>query len=357
MTPLYIPYVEFYITNVCNFNCTGCNRFNNLNFSGQQLWNDYRSVYTKWAQYLDVDKFAILGGEPMTSPDYLDWFEGVHHLWPRASGKLLTNGHYLRSNNHRLYDILHKSEGKLHLSIGLHNENRITAVLDTAKQFLKSPVVVSRIPSDPQTLEDFDKNWAATYHQIKDPSWPDCDTIDQWDSLPEFIKLECSEIHKFSPDIIKNLVQGWKLSDINDVVVRVNYENQFSQGSLKINQQTKKLSLHQSDPIKAHDNCNFVQSKCHHFVKGQLYKCGPVALFPELNEKFGLDLTDRDHSLIHSYRPGDVEHDTLDHLKDFIKNIDHPIDQCKFCPEHYAPEKIHAEHGKKVFVLKTLKNW
>lgn len=356
MTSLYIPNAEFYITNVCNFNCTNCNRFNNLNFSGRQSWHDYQSVYKKWAQYLGIDNFTILGGEPMTSPDYLDWFEGVHHLWPDANGSLLTNGHYLKPDNHRLYDILHKSNGKLHLCIGLHNENRINSVLDTVNQFLKAPVTVSRTPSDLRTITNFDKNWAASYNQIKDPDWPDCDTIDQWDSLPEFIKLECSEIHNFSPKIIKHSIQSWELVDINNVVVRVDYENQFSQSSLKIDQQAKKLSLHQSDPVTAHNNCIFVQAKCYNFIKGKLYKCSTVALFPELDKKFGLDLSDCDHSLIHSYKPGDIEHDTLDHLKDFIKNIDQPIDQCKFCPEHYAPEKIHAEHGKKVFVLKTLKN-
>ena len=37
-------YAEFYITNVCNLNCTECNRFNNYHFSGHQRWDDYSDV-------------------------------------------------------------------------------------------------------------------------------------------------------------------------------------------------------------------------------------------------------------------------------------------------------------------------
>ena len=37
----FIPNIEFYITNVCNIACPQCNRFNNWNFKGHQIWKDY----------------------------------------------------------------------------------------------------------------------------------------------------------------------------------------------------------------------------------------------------------------------------------------------------------------------------
>ena len=35
-----LDYCEFYITNVCNLSCNGCNRFNNYKFRGFQRWED-----------------------------------------------------------------------------------------------------------------------------------------------------------------------------------------------------------------------------------------------------------------------------------------------------------------------------
>lgn len=35
-----LDYMEFYITNVCNLTCTGCNRFNNYKFKGFQRWTE-----------------------------------------------------------------------------------------------------------------------------------------------------------------------------------------------------------------------------------------------------------------------------------------------------------------------------
>jgi hypothetical protein len=264
----------------------------------------------------------------------------------------LTNGHYLSPNNDRLYRILRDSNQKLRLNIGLHNEFRAASMIDTVSKFLKGKVTITRTPRNIRTIENFDSHWAQAYNQIRDQSWPDCNNIDEWDTLPEFIKQECEQVHKFSPDIVADSVKGWRLVDENMVTVAIDYENQFSQGSLLISDDRKKITLHQSDPAIAHKNCNFVLAKCYHFVRGKLYKCGPVALFPEIDKKFNLDLNNNDRQLVYSYCPGDIETQTIDEVKKFISNIDDQIDQCKFCPENYQPKTIYAEHGKKTIVLK-----
>lgn len=355
MKELYVLKIEFYITNVCNFNCTGCNRFNNINFSGHQRWEDYRATYEKWATHLTFDSFTILGGEPMTNPDYLDWLSGVHKLWPDAKGSFLTNGHYLTASNQALYDILQNSNGNITLDIGLHNEQRVAVMLEKIDKFLKGKKTIVRTPDDIKNIPNFSINWVNSYNQIRDSSWPDCNTIDDWDVLPEHIRRECELIHKFSPDIISESVKGWKITDENGVVATISHQDQFNQGSLIIDPGTKKLTLHQSSAIVAHSACSFVIAKCYNFIKGKLYKCGPVALFPELDQKFSLDLDLKDKQLIYAYKAGDIDSDSIPVLKEFIKNIDNPIDQCKFCPENYLSKKIFAEHGKKKFVLKHIK--
>lgn len=40
-------------------------------------------------------------------------------------------------------------------------------------------------------------NWISDYNNIKDESWPACNDINQWESLPEQIKKECLGIYHF----------------------------------------------------------------------------------------------------------------------------------------------------------------
>ena len=76
------PVVEFYITNVCNLTCRGCNRFNNYNFKGHQLWADHANAYEAWAKRLDLPRIVIIGGEPTLNPDLELWASNLRRLWP-----------------------------------------------------------------------------------------------------------------------------------------------------------------------------------------------------------------------------------------------------------------------------------
>ena len=120
MQYLKIPYLEFYITNVCNLSCPGCNRFNNHYFRGSQRWNDYQEVYQKWAQEIEPGSIGILGGEPLLTPDALNWIKGVHSFWPKTFCKVVTNGFYLNKVN-GLYDFL-RDHPKVQLWVGIHNK-------------------------------------------------------------------------------------------------------------------------------------------------------------------------------------------------------------------------------------------
>ena len=48
-----LDYVEFYITNVCNLTCQGCNRFNSFKFKGWQKWEDYADTYKQWSEQIE----------------------------------------------------------------------------------------------------------------------------------------------------------------------------------------------------------------------------------------------------------------------------------------------------------------
>jgi hypothetical protein len=90
--------------------------------------------------------------------------------------------------------------------------------------------------------------------------------------------------------------------DKNEVSIPVWIENNFTKSAV-ISLQNNKKTLHQSDPVDAHNACIFANNKNYHFIKGKFYKCGPVALFPEFDQQLKLELNPDDRSLINGYQP------------------------------------------------------
>ena len=337
---LQLDYSEFYITNLCNFNCEGCNRFNNYAFAGNYRWKDYHRIYQQWADVVDLERWAIMGGEPMTNPDYIEWMVGVADLWPNSTGEFVTNGHFLTAQHHDFYQAIKNTNGRVTLSISLHNAARTSLMVSTVLQWMQAPVKISRIPEDIEEIPGISDTWTRAYNNIKDDTWPECASPGDWPSLPEAIKDECEYQHNFSPDIIANQNRWWMLVDSNGVKVVVKPENFFHQSS--IIETSSGFRLHSSDVSVAHEVCD--SKHCHHFVAGKLYKCGPVALFPEFDRQFGLQLSTEDRKLMQGYQPGEVN----ENLASFLDNIDYPIDQCRFCPESFDNKEIFAQHGKKL---------
>ena len=350
----FLPYAEFYITNVCNFNCPGCARFNNFQFAGTQRWEDYSEQYRQWADIVDIDRWAILGGEPMTNPTYLDWLDGLCKLWPQSRGSIVSNGHYFKSDNQRLYNILQSTNGLVKLEIGLHNRSRLEDITTRVRTWLKGNITEWRGPKDYDELYGFADNWRHSYRSIKDPAWPDCDDWHDWINLSESIRDECEHQHRVTPDLVAETRQDFMFCDSNGVIVRVAFEDWFTQPALIADMEQKEFRLHHSDPVQAHDICT--AKTCHTFDKGRLFKCGLVNLFKEFDQQFGISVTDEERELLHSYQPAMLDNDPEDIVK-FIEQINNPIDQCRFCPTQSDNYKITAGSGQKPVMPKRKITW
>lgn len=282
----FIPNIEFYITNVCNLTCTNCNRFNNHDFKGWQNWADYASIYEEWGKHIRFQRITIMGGEPLLNPSLCDWVAGINRIWGK-SVQILTNGTRL---NHvpGLYELLTDWSDpkypwiKNWIGISLHNPNDREKCFDTIKKFLKGPIdYISR--DDPRN-----ENNAHTM----------------------------GGDHAFV-DVNGVRICVWEYDDFYTAAVQRTSAGRFV--------------LYNNDPEEAHYHCGFARYKCHHFAKGKIYKCGPVALMPEFDEQHNIDLSDQDRALLNSYRPLTVEEFST-RGREFFDNIDNPIPQCKFCP-------------------------
>lgn len=285
-----IPSLEFYITNVCNLTCQGCNRFNNYKFSGFQRWTEYEKIYTQWATELEIQHIGILGGEPLLNPEFMLWLGGIRALWPQAGISVVTNGYRLNMID-GLYDFMLRHKVNTWLSVGIHNKKHKQNILDNVKNFLKEPIKF-----------EFNNN-----------------------------------------DIYREYMIA---TDANGVQLKVEYNWWFHQGALIKDPNAMKFTLHQSDVTKAHAICH--SKTCHHFMNGKLYKCGAVALFPEFAKQYEIELSPADQELMMAYQPLSI--DSTDQQKQqFLDNLPNAIPQCRFCPEEYHGEQIFAEEKKVVF--------
>ena len=138
--------LEFYITNVCNLTCNGCNRYNNYKFSGWQSWDD-----------ADIRHPVILGGEPLLNPDIVKWIKGVNKLWPDHSGtQVQSNGTRIDCVS-GLIDALDPTVGNW-LGISIHNPNDRDEIFARIRNFLGPTTVATQdkvqIGSDYQFTND-----------------------------------------------------------------------------------------------------------------------------------------------------------------------------------------------------------
>lgn len=328
-----LEYAEFYITNVCNLGCNNCNRFNNFYFKGHQHWESYFDIYEKWSERVDIKEIVILGGEPTLNPSLKDWCIGLRKCWPNASIILLSNGSRI-NKLHWLYETMQKHNIKLEITA--HGKSRYPLLYKEIKDFLTPPI-----------NEKYDSNysdWLGAYKRVKDPSWPDCDSMEDYESLPEWIKSECRNLHNIDKETFEADRNKLHLhfDDSNGVVVTLSFAESFVSAPLKFNGEHD-ISVYNSRREKAHSVC--ISKYSPHFIDGRLYKCHHVALLPKFMEQFEVNITKTQNHLLNKYKPATIDF-TEQQLDTFLKNLKHSIPQCSLCPENLDNYELTGKEPK-----------
>ena len=332
-----LDYLEFYITNVCNLNCTNCNRCNNFNFSGHSLWNEYQQDTEKWSKILNVKEIGILGGEPMLNPDFMIWVKHIADLWPSSKIRIITNGTQLKKWP-GLYDLLAQYIGRIEVEVNCHNVDTRDQILNDIKSLVKGPLTERwlDVPLD---------RWVNNYNSVKDPSWPVCNCPEDFFNLPDWIQKECKHTHNIDPEYwVPNNV-ALEIVDHNNVAFELHPAGCFNNSTVIYDAASHSVSLHDNNPEDSMKVCYF--KKCHHIIKGKLYKCGPVGILPEFVKQFKIDLTPKQKTLINTYEP--AEHTwSADRLQKFIESMvaAEPIPQCSLCPASFEQTTFKATNKK-----------
>jgi hypothetical protein len=266
--------------------CEQCNRFNNFDFKGWQRWSDYEEVYTQWSKLVELRAITVMGGEPTLNATLGDWIQGLNRLFD-VKVQILTNGTRFRHIKH-LYPLFIDSVGRYgmnnHIGVSLHLLDEIDSLLADIEYFAGGPI---------QILPKGQNHWGS----------------------------------------------DWEVRDSNGLLINIYKSNEFGNSAIKI-APNGRHTLHDTDPILSHQNCAFVRWKSYHFIRGNLYKCGPAALLPEFDQQHHFDISDQDREILHSYRALNPDN-FLEYHQEFFDNLDNPIAQCKFCPATHDAKLIY----------------
>jgi hypothetical protein len=249
-----------------------------------------------------LQRITILGGEPLLNPTICDWIDGINSLWGK-SVQVLTNGTRLNHVPNLYHRMVKFSDPKLPwvknwIGVSLHNEKDRERCFSEIEKFLQGTV---------------------TYYHTTDPI--NVNQAYTWGAQHAFVDSNGMRVHV------------WEYDSFYRAAVQKTPDGKFT--------------LFNNDAVQAHQACGFVQYKCYHFIRAKLYKCGPVALFPEFDQQHTFDISEQDRRLLNSYLA--LSADDFDTRgQEFLSHIDDVIPQCKFCPTSadQQNEKIYAVNKK-----------
>jgi hypothetical protein len=87
-------YLEVEISNNCNLNCKGCSEFSTLVCENNQVDFHLFTLDLKRLKgfFWGIEKIRLLGGEPLTNPNFLSFIKAAREIWPDSDLRLVTNG-------------------------------------------------------------------------------------------------------------------------------------------------------------------------------------------------------------------------------------------------------------------------
>lgn len=276
--------VEFYITNVCNLSCNGCNRFSNLKLRGHEDWENNRAIYKKFAEKVNVEaSLNILGGEPLMHPKIVDILYDLRSFFPHQWIRIVTNGLFLDKVKNLRDAVI---DNNIYLDVNVHNKNwRKDTYSKIQTLFEHKPKL----------------HWKESQENFQKHGWADTE---------------------FS---INNVKRG-----------ALAFSNYFYQNAFG---HPFKMQLHDSDPAEAYAVCN--SKTCHTITDGYLHKCPISATLPVVyRQKNNIEYTEKQRTLIENFPRIDLrEIDTVSQEK-LDALLFGKMDQCSVCPSKLKSHKL-----------------
>ena len=92
MTKPILPYLETMVSYACNLSCLGCTNYSDYDTQGYVPWSQGKEWIQNWLERVNIERFGLIGGEPLLNPDLKNWIYGTREIMPDARLMLVTNG-------------------------------------------------------------------------------------------------------------------------------------------------------------------------------------------------------------------------------------------------------------------------
>lgn len=97
------------------------------------------------------------------------------------------------------------------------------------------------------------------------------------------------------------------------------------------------FEVHDSDPQPAWNACTMRTS--HTILQGKLYRCPVMAVLPQFQQQYTVNMSTQQQELLKSYRSLGADCTDQD-LRDFVQQRDTAMPQCRLCPEQYVESVV-----------------
>lgn len=156
----YIPHLETHVTHSCNLKCKNCSHYCDI---GYYAPIDHRSKIEsikEWSQKIVIDKFAILGGEPLLESQVTDYIESVAKCFKNAERRLVTNGLLLHYYDDAFAKLIKKTNTRLIISLHIIPEGQKESLLKSLR-LVKEWIIRYSINA---TIKPLNFPWFKIYH-------------------------------------------------------------------------------------------------------------------------------------------------------------------------------------------------
>lgn len=156
----YIPHLETHVTHLCNIKCKNCSHYCDIGYHTPIDHCSKIESIKEWSQRLVVDKFAILGGEPLLENQVTHYIECVAKYFGNAERRLVTNGILLHHYDDSFAKLIKKTNTRLIISLHIIPENKKESLLKSIK-LVKKWIIKYSINA---TIKPLNFPWFKIYH-------------------------------------------------------------------------------------------------------------------------------------------------------------------------------------------------
>lgn len=151
--------LEVHATNSCNLSCQGCSHYTNVLKGGTITPEKLKQDLTPWSEYLEIENFAILGGEPLLNKELPELLDVSREILPQSNLSITTNALLINNVDQQVFlESLLRNKVLVRVSIHSIKRDYISKINPCIKTLKKWEALGLNL-----SIEDYVSDWSSRY--------------------------------------------------------------------------------------------------------------------------------------------------------------------------------------------------